>query len=549
MENSNNSNISSQKIEEFKIIDRYKYNPKYCLGQGSYGKVFIALDMQTNQQVALKQMDIRNFKDDDYLKNQLMSEVQIMKKLHHRNIVKFLDYFQSSKSYYFITEYCQDGDLSEYILNKKKLTEEQTLEIFFQLIEGFKELFKLGVIHRDLKPANILVDKGVFKICDFGFAKMANANSDMFKTIVGSPLYMSIQVLTGKPYTTKCDIWSFGIILFEMVTGDVPWKGMNEKDLANNIVKQTNVIKEKNFGKAIEKLLTKMLVLEEKKRISWEDLFALVEVIKNKKQINEIPNSPGRKKPEDKKKNTIFSPNNIHSEIIISDHLKAEITRFILQLNENRTFIGYLHFVTIEMFSNYTILVELLNKINAAFALEKFLVLLSQFIRHNSKEMIRSLGDRMIKNPELSKNASSFETLFKIVKKESFYHEKIYEEIMNLYLKNGFLIELKKDKELGNVIYGDYNEKDKEKFLKLVIFYGMGYLKEVSYTLYNKKHERMHLRLIDFIIDVLISFLRGSKVLIDTNFIEVLKEKSEIEDIHFYGEKVLLKYQKLLTIY
>ena len=545
----NFSSIPSQKLEEYTKIDRYKYNPKYCLGQGSYGKVYIALDMITNQQVALKQMDIRNFKNDEYLKNQLVSEVQIMKRLNHRNIVKFMDYFQSNKSYYFITEYCQDGDLREYIINKKQ-TEDQALSILYQLIEGFKELFKIGVIHRDLKPANILIDKGVFKLCDFGFAKIVdNFNNEMLQTIVGSPLYMSIQVLTGKPYTTKCDIWSLGIILYEMIIGDAPWKGVNEKDLLNNISKQKNIIKDKKFGVIVDKLLNHMLAYEEKNRISWEELFELVDKIKLNKEG--IIDSPGLLKGMvgDKKKTAIFSPNKNQDNVTISDNLKAEINRFIGQINELRGFISFLHFISIEMFTNYNILKEMLNnKGNSNFSFEKFLVLLAQFIRHNSKEIIRSFGEKQMKNPELNKNLIGFDKFFKIVKKESFYHEKIYEEIMNLYLKNGLLIELKKDKDLGNAIYGDYTEKEKEKFQKSLIFYGMSYIKEISQILYKKKYERSHLVLIDYIIDILMSFLKNPKNY-ELNYNDLLKEKGELEDCNFYGEKVLMKYQKLLTLY
>lgn len=538
-----NNFVALSKPEEYKIIDRYQYNPKYCLGQGSYGKVYVALDLTTKEQVALKQMDIRNFKNDEYLKNQLISEVQIMKRLNHPNIVKFLDYFQSNKSYYFITEYCQDGDLREYIL-QKKLTEEQALQVFFQLIEGFKELSKIGVIHRDLKPANILIDKGVFKLCDFGFAKIVDINNnEMLQTIVGSPIYMSVQVLTGKPYTAKCDIWSLGIILFEMIVGDAPWKGVNEKDLTNNIIKNRNAIKDRKFGPIVDKLLLYMLAIEEKNRISWEELFDLVEKIKSNKELD----SPhAQKKGKEKKKMNIFSPDK--ENVGISDTLKVEINKFIDVINNARGFVGFLHFISTELFNNFDTLMEMLDGKAQAFAMQKFLVLLTQFNRHNSKEMIRAFGDRLIKNPELSKNAPGFENLFKILKKESFYHEKVYEEIMNLYLRNGILIELKKDKDLQNVIYGDYAEKEKDKFQRLLVFFGMGYLKEISHILYGKRNSRIYLTLIDYIIDVLGSFFRNMKN-IETNFTELLREKSEITDSVDYGEKVLLKYQKLLTLY
>lgn len=539
--------VSLQK-EEFKIIDRYQYNPKYCLGQGSFGKVYIAIDLSTNEQVALKQMDIRNYSNDEYLKNQLISEVQIMKKLHHPNIVKFLDYFKSEKSYYFITEYCQNGDLREYLLSKK-LTENEALAIFYQLIEGYKEIFRLGVIHRDLKPANILIDKGVFKISDFGFAKLVDKfNNEMLQTMVGSPLYMSLQILTGKPYTSKCDIWSLGIILFEMMVGDAPWKGINEKDLVNNIMKNKNVINEKKFSQNVEHLLNNMLAYEEKNRISWEELFILVEKLKNNQNnIVEIKNQNNHLKKKEKK-TLIFSPKQEKNKVVISDNLKAEIHRFIVYTNELRAFINFFHFINIELFTNFSCLFEMISIKNSNYSLEKFLVLLSQFIRHSSKEMIRSSGDLQIKHPEISKNMQPFDSLFKILKKESFYHEKIYEEIMNMYLKNGFLIELKKDKDIGNVIYGDYTDKEKEKFQILMKYHGMAYLKEISYLLYEKKYDRRQILLIDYLIDTLTTFIKFYKNM-EINFIELLKEKGECEDCIIYGGNVLLKYQRLLTIY
>ena len=94
-----------------------------------------------------------------------------------------------------------------------------------------------GIIHRDLKPANILVNsKGEFKLADFGFAKFVDHyDSKLLMSIVGTPLYMSPQILSKTPYTTKSDIWSLGFILFEMITGTYPWMGVSETDLYRNI--------------------------------------------------------------------------------------------------------------------------------------------------------------------------------------------------------------------------------------------------------------------------------------------------------------------------
>jgi serine/threonine-protein kinase ULK2 len=103
------------------------------------------------------------------------------------------------------------------------------MEIMIQIVNGFKELIKIGVIHRDLKPANILNHEGIVKIADFGFAKYVdNYTSQLLRSCVGSPLYMAPQVLGRKSYSTKCDIWSIGVIFYEMLFHDVPWKGRDE---------------------------------------------------------------------------------------------------------------------------------------------------------------------------------------------------------------------------------------------------------------------------------------------------------------------------------
>lgn len=94
-----------------------------------------------------------------------------------------------------------------------------------QLLSGFCELVKQKIIHRDLKPANILIHEGVYKIGDFGFAKYVdNFGTQMLKSCVGSPIYMAPQILQRTQYTTKCDIWSLGIIFFQMIHGYPPWK-------------------------------------------------------------------------------------------------------------------------------------------------------------------------------------------------------------------------------------------------------------------------------------------------------------------------------------
>jgi serine/threonine-protein kinase ULK/ATG1 len=139
--------------------------------------------------------------------------------------VRFKDVLSSTNSLYIITEFCKDGDLKE-IIKRKRFREDEAFDIIKQILSGFTQLVQEKIIHRDLKPANILVNDNVFKIADFGFAKYVdNFGSAMLKSCVGSPIYMAPQILERvSPYTTKCDIWSIGVIFYEMLFGYPPWK-------------------------------------------------------------------------------------------------------------------------------------------------------------------------------------------------------------------------------------------------------------------------------------------------------------------------------------
>jgi calcium-dependent protein kinase len=134
------------------------------------------------------------------------------------------------------------------------------LNILKQIAKGFEEMNKFAIIHRDLKPANILVHQEVFKICDFGFAKLFGEAGKMARTFVGTPIYMSPQVLNQKKYTTKTDIWSLGVMFYELLVGRLPFSGYSEQDLYKNIIKGPLKIPE-SCSKESVCLLQGMLVI------------------------------------------------------------------------------------------------------------------------------------------------------------------------------------------------------------------------------------------------------------------------------------------------
>lgn len=253
--------------ETIKNIGNYSYDMMKCLGEGAFGKVYEGTFIPNNQRVAIKRLDLRQIEGNEYLKNAINTEISILKKFKHENIVEFIDFLASKNSLYLVMEFCEQGDLKRYLRKNPSLTEQQMQDILKQIIRGFQELNRMKVTHRDLKPANILVSNNTFKIADFGFAKyVGNFDKQMLKSCVGSPIYMSPQILSKMPYTTKSDIWSLGVLAHEMFYKQLPWIGNSEEHLLTNIKSQP--LKEKPG--APWKLIKRMLEYEEERRIDWD---------------------------------------------------------------------------------------------------------------------------------------------------------------------------------------------------------------------------------------------------------------------------------------
>jgi serine/threonine-protein kinase ULK/ATG1 len=204
------------------------------VGEGSYASVYWGKSLETVETVAVKVIDKKLFVNAYNLKN-IQSEIDIMKKVSHENIVKLHDIYQTTNNMYIITEFCEEGDLYHYLEKKKKLPESEAKKYLKQLMKGAEYLHAEGIIHRDLKPANILLKNGVCKISDFGFAKNLEGDNTVMKSIVGTPLYMSPQILKRLKYTAKSDLWSIGLIYYEMLHGRTPWPASNELQLINGI--------------------------------------------------------------------------------------------------------------------------------------------------------------------------------------------------------------------------------------------------------------------------------------------------------------------------
>ncbi|KAM3133911.1 hypothetical protein pb186bvf_014026 [Paramecium bursaria] len=191
-----------------------------------------------------------------------------MKNLDHPNVVKFLDFYETANNIYIVSEYCDGGDLRDII--KQPRTTQQNIEILRQLLEGYKELYLKQIIHRDIKPANILIHKGQVKLADFGFAKKINFEEDLMTSIAGTPLYMAPQVILRQPYTSKCDIWSIGMIFYELLFSKPPLKVQNLLDLVEQVQKPIQIPQLDTEG--LNELLSGCLQFLEENRYNFEQI-------------------------------------------------------------------------------------------------------------------------------------------------------------------------------------------------------------------------------------------------------------------------------------
>ncbi|UCE41507.1 MAG: protein kinase [Candidatus Aminicenantes bacterium] len=212
--------IATQSI----FADRYQIIEK--LGKGGMGSVFKVFDREIEEEVALKLLNPEIAADGKTVKR-FRNELKLARMITHKNVCRTFDIGKEKETLFITMEYVDGQDLKNLIQSSGKFKENKAVSIAKQVCEGLAEAHDLGVIHRDLKTRNIMVDKnGNAKILDFGIARKEEAKEVTEEgIIVGTPDYMSPEQIEGKKVDSRSDIYSVGIILYEMVTGQVPFAG------------------------------------------------------------------------------------------------------------------------------------------------------------------------------------------------------------------------------------------------------------------------------------------------------------------------------------
>ena len=221
------------------FVNTYNYSMKddydiiTQLGKGGYGKVFEVRHKKTKAVRACKYIAKSKIKEKDL--QRIRREINILKKVDHPNIVKIYEVYETNRSLYIIMEKCNGGELFDKIIDnisqKRMFSEKETAKIFLQIMSAINYCHKNGICHRDLKPENILLlqkdneDDYPIKLIDFGLSQIFKENKKL-NSKVGTAYYISPEVLCGR-YTEKCDVWSAGVILCILLTGQPPFNGPN----------------------------------------------------------------------------------------------------------------------------------------------------------------------------------------------------------------------------------------------------------------------------------------------------------------------------------
>lgn len=204
-----------------KFSDKYKLSTK-VLGEGAYGKVMLGETVHGQEKVAVKLMDKMQMKQSDAGK--MHKEVNILKALNHPNVVRVFDFYDDDDYFKIVMEYVDGGELFEKLVkDDDQYTEKESRDVIHTLIRALKHCKDRGVVHRDIKPENILLTQdGNIKLADFNLSKQIDPEMTDFKllqTMCGTPNYVAPEVLSGRPYDYKCDVWSLGVIAFLLLSG------------------------------------------------------------------------------------------------------------------------------------------------------------------------------------------------------------------------------------------------------------------------------------------------------------------------------------------
>jgi serine/threonine protein kinase len=235
------------------------------LGQGKFGRVFLAREKQSKFVVALKVIK-KGQMERARVEHQLRREIEIQSNLRHRNILRMYGYFFDAKRIYLILEYAAGGELYKRLQSQRRFDERQAAVYVSELAVALDYCHEKNVIHRDIKPENLLIGKdGEIKIADFGWS--IHAPTSRRNTMCGTLDYLPPEMIDGAEHDEHVDVWTLGILLYEMLSGDPPFEAQGQMATYRRI-RAIDLRFPRYFSEDVKDLIRKLLVKDPRKRMS-----------------------------------------------------------------------------------------------------------------------------------------------------------------------------------------------------------------------------------------------------------------------------------------
>ena len=275
------------------ISNRFEINDleKDLLGRGGMGVVYRAIDNQTGETVAVKTLIQETLAHEPDGIERFKREGEALRQLDHPHIVKFITTVETGGQHYLVMEYVDGGSLQELLVAQGHLSNQRTVELGIDLADALACAHRLGIIYRDLKPANVLLTKdGSPRLTDFGIAQLADGlRLTQTGILVGTVNYSSPEALSSEVLDTRTDIWAFGVLIFEMLTGKLPFSGPNLTARITAILTQAVpdlTVYQRDIPDALADLVYRMLEKDRQQRIPNMHLVrAALEAILNNREI------------------------------------------------------------------------------------------------------------------------------------------------------------------------------------------------------------------------------------------------------------------------
>ena len=280
---------SKYSLRNFKYLTNLDNNV-IVIGKGGYGKLYLSKNVIDNNEYAIKNISKKKMKEVGVDTSIIKREIDVHIRITHPHIIKLFSFCEDRHNFYLAMEYAQKGNLYQLIQKKKGMEENEAFHYFIQVVSAIHFLHINGYAHRDIKPENILLDKnGQVKLCDFGWC--VNVSKGERITFCGTYEYMAPEMINDEFYDMGIDIWSLGVLLYEMIHGYSPFRAhyflKDAKSAMKEIfmnIKNNNYVIERNISEECVDLIDKLLTIDQKKRIKINEIFLHPWVVNKEKK-------------------------------------------------------------------------------------------------------------------------------------------------------------------------------------------------------------------------------------------------------------------------